>query len=109
MFNVLPVPIFAPPMKAFTLILLLIAVTGQFTKALFIQDSPSKLKVEIPWEDCEDDDSEKDTSNQEEDRTFYSHEVYSLTGAIEKGAHSTFYHFNKTEQIIEVVSPPPKG
>lgn len=106
---VLPMPIFAVRMKAFTLIFLLIAVTGQFTKALIIKDSPSKVKIEIPWEDCEDDDSEKDSSSQEEDRTFYSHEVYTSFSTSEKGTHSTFYHFNKTEQIIEVVSPPPKG
>ena len=96
-------------MKAFTITILLLAVIGQFTKASFSKTHHTKFCMETPMEDFGDDDAQKDSDNEEEDRTFYLQQVYSSEFVSEKSIHFTFYCFNNTEQIIEVVSPPPKG
>jgi len=82
---------------------------GQMTKTAYNQDSQTKNSVETPWEESGDDDSKtKDADGEEDDKTFYVIEEQSLsTFAILR--HFTNYHISRTEQVQEIVPPPPKA
>jgi hypothetical protein len=82
---------------------------AQMTLPSYGQDSVKKASIETPWEEAGDEDSKtKDTDNEEDDKTFYSKEDksdYSFTVL----SHLTDYQINHTEQLREIISPPPKG
>ena len=81
----------------------------QMTKGVYCQDSAFKSSIETPWEEAGDEDAkDKDTDNEEDDKTFYTWQEH-VANSFVRLSHITTYSKNGTEQIREIIPPPPKA
>src|SRR5689334_6844352 len=90
-------------------IILTFAFLWQITKDTCSLESESKTAFETPWEESGDEDNKsKDTDGEEDDKNVYTREENSVN-SFTLLRHQTFYRPNHSEQIREIVSPPPKA